>query len=129
MAIRLYVLCVYSQWQLLKILYNISITSPTAMYLPLFSVALLIFSSAVHVGEGLQQPAPPGCLHVNTTAHRIVDDWGRERYFHGVNVVVKGLPWLPRTDAFDSRWSFAEKDMQTLQELGLNAIRYLHPQI
>ena len=92
----------------------------SAVYL---SAALLFLAAAVHVVEGLKQAVPPGCLHVNTTTHRIVDGWGRERYFHGVNVVVKAPPWLPRTDAFDSRWSFVEKDMQTLQDLGLNAIR------
>ena len=94
----------------------------SAVYL---SAALLFLAAAVRAGEGLQRAVPPapGCLHVNTTTHRIVDGWGRERYFHGVNVVVKGPPWLPRTDVFDPRWSFVEKDMQTLQDLGLNAIR------
>ena len=64
-----------------------------------------------------------GCLHVNTSTHRIVDTEGRERYFHGVNVVAKGPPWLPELETFDPLTSFVEKDMQTLQSLGLNAIR------
>ena len=63
------------------------------------------------------------CFNVNTTTHCQVDVSGRERYFHGVNVVVKGPPWIPRTDSFDPRWSFAEKDMEYLNALGLNAIR------
>lgn len=67
------------------------------------------------------------CLHVNTSTHRIVDTEGRERYFHGVNVVVKGPPWLPELQEFDPLKSFVEKDMQTLQELGLNAIRCIRP--
>ena len=71
---------------------------------------------------GLGDPGP-GCLHVNTTTHRLVDGYGRERYFHGVNVVVKGPPWIPRQDKFDPYWSFSEKDMQLLQSWGLNAIR------
>ena len=65
------------------------------------------------------------CLHVNTSTLRIVDTDGRERYFHGVNVVVKGPPWLPELETFDPLKSFVEKDMQTLQDLGLNAIRYI----
>ena len=65
----------------------------------------------------------PGCIHVNTTTHRLVDGYNRERYFHGVNVVVKGPPWIPRQDKFDPYWSFVEEDMQLLQEWGLNAIR------
>ena len=63
------------------------------------------------------------CIHVNTTTHRLVDGDNRERYFHGVNVVVKGPPWIPRQDKFDPYWSFVEEDMQLLQEWGLNAIR------
>ena len=60
----------------------------------------------------------------NTTTHHIVDGLGRERNFHGVNVVVKGPPWLPLMDAFDPEWSYVEKDMQTLQDMGMNAVRY-----
>ena len=62
-------------------------------------------------------------LHVNPETRRIIDAAGRERYFHGVNVVVKGPPWIPEAATFNPRQSFVEKDMLTLQELGLNAIR------
>lgn len=65
------------------------------------------------------------CLHVNTSTHRLVDGYHRERYFHGVNVVVKGPPWIPRTEGgFDPFHSFVEEDMQLLHENGLNGIRY-----
>ena len=85
-------------------------------------VVLLIFLH-LRITLGLSQHE---CFNVNTTTHRIIDQRGRERYFHGMNVVVKGPPWLPRTDAFHPTWSFVEKDMATLQELGLNAIRSNH---
>lgn len=75
-------------------------------------------------GDSLRLGDPgPGCIHVNTTTHKLVDGYGRERYFHGVNVVVKGPPWIPRQDKFDPHWSFVEEDMQLLQDWGLNAIR------
>ena len=76
--------------------------------------------------RGIAIRSSPGsdCLHVNTTTHHLVDSDGRERYFHGVNVVVKRPPWLPRMDKFDPRWSFVDKDMQVLSDLGLNGIRY-----
>ena len=78
-----------------------------------------------HEKSGTRPRSPAtDCLHVNTTTHRIVDPDGRERYFHGVNVVVKGPPWHPELKTFDPLKSFVEKDMQTLQDLGLNAIRY-----
>ena len=62
-------------------------------------------------------------LQVDIERNRVVDAMGRERYFHGVNVVVKGPPWIPVMDRFDPDWSFSTKDMETLQQLGLNGIR------
>ena len=87
-------------------------------------MASLLVATAHAIGrtDGIRSP-PGGCLHVNTTTHRLVDTYSRERYFHGLNVVVKGPPWLPRMDQFDPRWSFVEKDMQVLYDLGLNGIR------
>ena len=64
---------------------------------------------------------------MNTSTHRIRDGYQRERYFHGVNVVVKGPPWMPRTEGqFDPFWSFVEEDMELLHENGLNGIRYTY---
>lgn len=31
---------------------------------------------------------------------RLVDDAGRERFFHGVNAVYKSRPYIPRTDQY-----------------------------
>ena len=84
---------------------------------------LLLFTAAFCVSSSSRASPGSRCLHVNNSTHRIVDTDGRERYFHGVNVVVKGPPWLPELQEFDPLKSFVEKDMQTLQELGLNAIR------
>lgn len=53
----------------------------------------------------------------------MVDRYGRERYFHGINVVVKGPPWIPNTQKFSRDWSFTDEDMQLLKELGANAVR------
>ena len=80
------------------------------------------FNSGAFPDNQLGDPGP-GCIHVNTTTHRLVDGYNRERYFHGLNVVVKGPPWIPRQDKFDPYWSFVEEDMQLLQAWGLNAIR------
>lgn len=67
----------------------------------------------------------PGCLHISTSTHRLRDGYQRERYFHGVNVVVKGPPWMPHMEGhFDPFWSFVEEDMALLHEIGLNAIRF-----
>ena len=80
---------------------------------------ILILSSLL-----ISDVASVDVLQVDVDRNRVVDTAGRERYFHGVNVVVKGPPWIPVVDTFDPDWSFSTKDMETLQQLGLNGIRY-----
>eukprot|EP01084_Bolivina_argentea_P073851 133991_1 len=55
--------------------------------------------------------------------NRILDTYGRECFFHGVNIVYKSDPYLPIYDHFDSNLSYSEQDMQFLNSLGLNVIR------
>ena len=40
---------------------------------------------------------------VSPEKNRIVDNFGRERYFHGTNVVFKTDPFIPITTHFDAR--------------------------
>ncbi|XXQ30223.1 Glycoside hydrolase family 5 domain-containing protein [Plasmodiophora brassicae] len=54
---------------------------------------------------------------------RLVDDAGRERFFHGVNAVYKSRPYIPRTDQFDPQRSLVDQDFSLLRDLGINAIR------
>lgn len=56
-------------------------------------------------------------------SRRFVDSNNRERFFHGVNAVVKGPPWIPATDYWDGDISLNEKDLDDLQSLGMNVIR------
>ena len=56
-------------------------------------------------------------ISVNPETNMLVDCLGRERFFHGTNVVQKDPPYYPEDDFF------AEADMQRLQSLGLNTIR------
>ena len=42
-------------------------------------------------------------FHVNSNTNRIVDSYGRERIFHGDNVVMKTSPFIPITTHFDAR--------------------------
>eukprot|EP01084_Bolivina_argentea_P073843 133969_1 len=53
---------------------------------------------------------------------RIVDEYSRESFFHGVNIVYKIHPYLPPTDKFTND-SFSEEDMKILNSLGQNIIR------
>ena len=41
---------------------------------------------------------------VDTEKNRIIDGYGRERIFHGENVVMKTTPFVPITTHFDARF-------------------------
>ena len=84
-------------------------------------------------------------FHLDPHTKRFIDVYGRERYFHGLNVVYKSWPYLPMFPQFDPQvrrpcaavrsvracpcnvlylqLSFAEKDMAYFQSWGLNIIR------
>ena len=40
---------------------------------------------------------------VSSEKNRIIDSFGRERFFHGTNVVFKTDPFIPITTHFDAR--------------------------
>jgi hypothetical protein len=79
----------------------------------------------------LQHEAPIGKLEAISLSNdggikgfrRFVDEHGRERILHGVNVVVKGPPWMPATDKFDANTSLVAEDLAFLKSLGVNVIR------
>ena len=62
---------------------------------------------------------------VDAERQRLVDSNGSERLFHGVNVVSKGAPYLPRTDRFDPDDSLVESDILDMKAMGFTAVRLL----
>merc|ERR1711936_323408 len=60
---------------------------------------------------------------VDPERNRILDGFGRERIFHGENVVMKTTPFVPITTHFDARYSFVEEDAKLLASMGHNTIR------
>ncbi|CAK9106592.1 Endoglycoceramidase (EGCase) (Glycosphingolipid-specific enzyme) (GSL-specific enzyme) [Durusdinium trenchii] len=54
---------------------------------------------------------------------RFVDSDGRERVFHGTNVVVKGPPWVPTRGAFDRNSSMSSEDLEIMRKLGVRVVR------
>ena len=52
-----------------------------------------------------------------------VDPNGRERFFHGLNVIQKGEPWYPVYEGFNVNTSFSDVDMSRWEEWGFNAVR------
>lgn len=64
---------------------------------------------------------------IDSQTNMILDEDGRERFFHGTNVVMKGPPYHPKTDSFDSEISFCDEDMELLRSMGHNSIRLSLP--
>ncbi|GFF35857.1 endoglycoceramidase [Aspergillus udagawae] len=63
---------------------------------------------------------------VNQDTHQIVDEFGRTRFFHGTNVVMKETPWYRPLEWVPGVSSFGEQDVQNLHDLGLNIVRLGH---
>lgn len=63
---------------------------------------------------------------VNQDTHQIVDEFGRTRFFHGTNVVMKEPPWHRPLEWSPGVSSFGKQDVQNLHDLGLNIVRLGH---
>ncbi|KAJ6779534.1 hypothetical protein PWT90_09763 [Aphanocladium album] len=73
--------------------------------------------------------AHPGMAHVkrvNQDTHQIVDEYGRTRFFHGTNVVMKQAPWYRPMEWTPGVSSFGEQDVQNLHDMGVNIVRLGH---
>jgi hypothetical protein len=84
------------------------------------------------VVSGIYAPLPPSIteplnLSVDGKTYRLIDNHGRERVFHGTNVVFKAPPYHPSTGSFDSQFSLCEKDLDFIQSLGFSTIRLSVP--
>ena len=77
----------------------------------------LCLSSAVAARLGASQ------FLVDSEKNKIVDTQGRERFFHGTNVVYKTDPFIPVIDHFDAKESFSVEDADLLASMGFNTIR------
>jgi len=62
-------------------------------------------------------------LKVDAASGHFVDQYGRRRVLHGVNVVYKVPPYAPREDAFDPQASLAAVDIANLKKWGFNVVR------
>jgi hypothetical protein len=59
----------------------------------------------------------------NDERYFIEKDTGRQMFFHGVNTIVKGFPYVPQTSEFDVEVSLVDKDHALLADLGVNVYR------
>ncbi|CAF3559233.1 unnamed protein product [Rotaria sp. Silwood1] len=79
---------------------------------------LFLIVSTVHGGS----PLPS--IQVDPDTQHFVDEFGRIRIFHGVNVVYKQPPFLPNLTDFDPQNSLTEFDLDNLHKWGFNVIRF-----
>lgn len=63
---------------------------------------------------------------VNQDTHQILDEFGRTRFFHGTNVVMKETPWHRPLEWMPGVSSFGEQDAKNLHDLGVNIVRLGH---
>ena len=63
------------------------------------------------------------CFIIDPTKQFMLDESGRYKIFHGVNVVVKLPPYIPDTEKFDPYTSFTDEDIAILKKLGINLVR------
>ncbi|KAJ5981076.1 hypothetical protein N7481_008374 [Penicillium waksmanii] len=73
-----------------------------------------------------RNPAMARINRVDQNTHQIIDEFGRTRFFHGTNVVMKEPPWHRPLEWIPGVSSFGEKDAQNLHDLGVNIVRLGH---
>jgi endoglycosylceramidase len=63
-------------------------------------------------------------IQVDPNSQQFIDEYGRVRIFHGVNVVYKIPPYLPDLTNFDPQNSLTNDDLNNLHQWGFNVIRF-----
>ncbi len=63
-------------------------------------------------------------IKVDPNTQQFIDEYGRVRIFHGVNVVYKLPPFLPNLTHFDPQLSLTDDDLNNLHQWGFNVIRF-----
>lgn len=60
-------------------------------------------------------------MTVSTRGSHLVDEHGRQRILHGINLMDKGRPGS--SDPRDFQGSWTDEDLDQLVEIGLDAVR------
>ncbi|KZZ94280.1 Glycoside hydrolase, superfamily [Moelleriella libera RCEF 2490] len=98
---------------------------------PLLLLLLLLLDAGGVLAQDARAwyKANPGMVRirrVNQATNQIVDDFGRTRFFHGTNVVMKEAPWHRPAAWKPGTPSFGAQDVRNLRDLGLNVVRLGH---
>ena len=63
-------------------------------------------------------------IRVDPKTQYFIDEYGRVRIFHGVNVVYKIPPYVPDLVNFDPQNSLTATDLNNLHQWGFNVVRF-----
>ncbi|CAF1626826.1 unnamed protein product, partial [Didymodactylos carnosus] len=63
-------------------------------------------------------------IQVDPKTQQFVDEYGRVRIFHGVNVVYKVPPYIPQLTGFTPQDSLSDIDLTNLRKWGFNVVRF-----
>ena len=80
-----------------------------------------VFLVSVFVVYCASQLSP---IQVDPDTQHFIDEYGRVRIFHGVNVVYKIPPYLPNLTTFDPQNSLNDEDLSNLHHWGFNVVRF-----
>lgn len=101
-------------------------STKSLLSLSILSPFLSLSSSSSHSPSHSSSNSLPSIqLKQRSTGERIFIETvnNREVFFHGVNAIVKGFPYIPETEYFDIDISLSKEDHQTLSDLGVNIYR------
>jgi endoglycosylceramidase len=60
---------------------------------------------------------------IDSETRHFVDSEGRTTVLHGVNIVYKLPPYMPKTDSFDPLFSLSKEDLDYFKKFGFNLVR------
>lgn len=82
---------------------------------------ICLFFVSILIVHSYSQLSP---IRVDPNTQHFVDEYGRVRIFHGVNVVYKVPPFLPDLTKFDPQNSLTDDDLTNLHQWGFNVVRF-----
>jgi endoglycosylceramidase len=83
-------------------------------------IVYLLFTFSFFIVQSYSQLSR---IQVDPNSQHFIDEYGRVRIFHGVNVVYKIPPFLPDLNTFDPQNSLTNDDLNNLHQWGFNVIR------
>ena len=89
----------------------------------LFAVGLLAVATVATLAKAGSSVSRVHLRQQPSGERVFVDEHGRQRIFHGTNVITKGRPWYPSRFGYDAFTSLVKEDFELMASVGINSIR------